>query len=231
MSNPAGFRFLKGLCLAMSMPFLAAIAFAQGSAPPPAPVPVPVPASPAASPAAPEAPKPAEPAKPAETAKEPAKPAEGGGGEIREIAARPVLRLKGQTTWENGFDNLRKAIAQLEAEAKRLNLARDGQPMTYFVDSDDLGFTYEAMLPIKDAPSAETKFEKDFDATTSPAGRAMVFTHQGAYDEIDTAYEALTAWLDDKNLVSTGKFLEDYEIIPEKSDDPAMKLKIIVFLK
>jgi len=227
MSNPAGFRFLKGLCLAMSMPVFAAIAVAQGS--PPAPAAPPAPASPA--PAVPEAPKPAEPAKPVETAKEPVKPAEAGGGEMREIAARPVLRLKGQTTWENGFDNLRQAIDQLEAEAKRLNLVRDGQPMTYFVDSDDLGFTYEAMLPLKDAPGADAKFGKDFDATTSPAGRAVVFTHQGAYDEIDTAYEALTAWLDDKNLVSTGKFLEEYDSIPEKSDDPAMKLKIIVFLK
>lgn len=215
MRNPAGFRFLKGAVFALMVPLAAATALAQGSAPPPAP----------AAPAVPEAPKPTEPT-------EPAKPAEtGGGGEMREFAARPALRLKGQTTWENGFDNLRKAIAQLEGETRRLNLVRDGQPMTYFVDSDDLGFTYEAMLPLKDAPPADTKFEKDFDAATSPAGRAVVFNHQGAYDEIDTAYEALTAWLDDKNLVSTGKFLEEYENIPEKSDDPAMKLKIIVFLK
>lgn len=227
MRGPARFRFVKSAGLALAMPLFASFVLAQGSAPPPAP-----PASPAApaSPA-PETPKPAEPAKPAETAKppEPAKPAEA--GEMREIASRPVLRLKGQTTWENGFDNLRKAIAQLEGEAKRLGLVRDGQPMTYFVDSDDLGFTYEAMLPIKEPPPADAKFEKDFDGAVSPAGRAIVFTHEGAYDEIDTAYEALTAWLDDKNLVSTGKFLEEYDALPEKSDDPAMKLKIIVFLK
>lgn len=242
MSDPAGLTFLKRAVFALAIPLLVASALAQGNAPPPSPT---APATPPASvtpaaPAAPEAPKPAEPSKPAEsskpadTAKEPAtetaKPTEGG-GEMREIAARSVLRIKGQTTWENGFDNLRKAIAQLEDEAKRLNLVRDGQPMTYFIDSDDLGFTYEALLPLKEAPPSDTKFGKDFDAATSPAGRAVVFTHQGAYDEIDTAYEALTAWLDDKNLVSTGKFLEEYENIPEKSDDPAMKLKIIVFLK
>jgi effector-binding domain-containing protein len=150
---------------------------------------------------------------------------------MREVAARPVLRIKGQSTWENGFETLRKVIGQLEGEAKRLNLVRAGQAMTYFVDSDDLGFTFEAMLPLAVPPPAEAKFEKDFDATTSPAGRAIIFTHEGSYDEVDTAYEALTAWLDDKNLVSTGKFLEEYENIPEKSDDPGLKLRIIVFLK
>lgn len=193
----------------------------------PAAPPVAVPA-PAAPPVITPAPAPvAEPAKPAE----PPKAAEAGGGEMREIAARPVLRVKGQSTWDEGFAALKKAIAQLDAEARRLNLPRDGNAMAYFTDSDDTGFTYEAMLPLGAAAPAGTAFGKDFDAAMSPGGRAVVFNHEGAYDEIDTAYEALTAWLDDKNLVSTGKFLEEYELVPEKSDETTMKLKIVVFLK
>lgn len=201
-----------------------------------APTPVPPPAVPAppaavsAPPAAATTPAPApvaEPAKPAE----PPKAAEAGGGEMREIAARPVLRVKGQSTWDEGFASLKKAIALLDAEAKRLNLPRDGNAMAHFIDSDDTGFTYEAMLPLGAAAPAGTAFGKDFDAAMSPGGRAVVFNHEGAYDEIDTAYEALTAWLDDKNLVSTGKFLEEYELVPEKSDETTMKLKIVVFLK
>lgn len=194
--------------------------------PAPAPPPV-VPAAPPVATPAPAAPPAAEPAKPAE----PPRAAEAGGGEMREIPARPVLRVKGQSTWDEGFAALRKAIAALDTEAKRLNLPRDGNAMAYFIDSDDTGFTYEAMLPLGAAAPAGTAFGKDFDAAMSPGGRAVVFTHEGAYDEIDTAYEALTAWLDDKNLVSTGKFLEEYEFVPEKSDETTMKLKIVVFLK
>lgn len=185
---------------------------------------VPVPAAPAP---APPATSPAEAAKPAE----PAKPAGDGGGEMRDVAARPVIRLKGQSTWDEGFASLKKAIGLLDAEAKRLNLPREGNPMAYFVDSDDIGFTFEAMLPLGAPAPAGTEFGKEFDAALSPGGRAVVFTHEGAYDEIDTAYEALTAWLDDKNLVSTGKFLEEYELVPEKSDETTLKLKIVVFLK
>lgn len=152
-------------------------------------------------------------------------------GEIRDIEARAVIRLRGQSTWDDGFSELKKAIAMLEAEGRRLALAPAGQPMAHFVDSDDLGFTYEAMLPLAAPAPPGTPFSQGFDGTNSPAGKAIIFPHEGAYDEIDTAYEAITAYLDAKNLVSTGTFLEEYAFIPEKSDDPGMKLKIVVFLR
>lgn len=201
------------------------VAFSQTPAPA-APPAAPAPASPPAPPAATPQPARPEAAKPAET-----KPAEASAGEIRDITARPVLRIRGQSTWDEGFVALKKSIALLEAEGKRLNLPREGNPVAYFVDSDDIGFTYEAMLPLAAAAPATTGFGAGFDAAQSPAGRAVIFPFEGAYEDIDTAYEAATAWLDDKSLVSTGKFLEEYEFIPEKADDTTMRLKIIVFLK
>lgn len=210
------------------------VAFSQ-TPPPVAPPATPAPASPPVPPAAtpPAAPQPARPeaAKPAETKSTETKSTEASAGEIRDITARPVLRIKGQSTWDEGFVALKKSIALLEAEAKRLNLPRVGHPVAYFVDSDDIGFTYEAMLPLAAAAPGSTGFGAGFDAAQSPAGRAVVFPFEGAYEDIDTAYEAATAWLDDKNLVSTGKFLEEYEFVPEKADETTMRLKIIVFLK
>jgi len=187
--------------------------------------------TPAPAAAAPATPSPA-PVLPSQDAAKPAEaPTDPSTGTIRDVAAKPVIRLKGKSTWDDGFDNLRKALDMLEAEAKRLNLAREGNPMAYFVDSDDNGFTFEAMVPLKEAAPAGTQFGKDMDATQSPAGRAVIFHHEGAYDDIDTAYEAFTVWLDDKNLVSTGKFLEEYVVWPGKSDETVMKIRISVFLR
>lgn len=192
---------------------------AQGAAPAAAaPVSPPVAAPSAAPPVA--QPAPAEAAKSVDSA-----------GKITEITARPVLRLKGKSTWDDGFDNLKKALATLDAEVKKLGLVTEGQPMAHFVDSDDNGFTFEALLPLKDAPAPGVTFSAGIDATQSPAGKVVMFQHEGAYDDIDSAYEAFTAWLDDKGLVSTGRFLEEYTFWPEKSDDTTMKLKITVFLK
>lgn len=148
-----------------------------------------------------------------------------------ELQAQPVLRLKGQSTWDEGFDELKKAIRQLDEDAKRLGLMPVGQPKAHFIDSDDLGFTYEAFLPLVVEPASGLAFSKGVESAHSPAGRAMIFTHEGPYEEIDAAYEAITAFLDEKGLTATGKFLEEYLALPEKSDDAGLKLNIYVFLK
>lgn len=219
MRDPVFPRFSPARTRALAALLVSAVTFAGPGLAQQPPAPPPATSPPAATPAPPpEAPKPAD-------------NTEASGGELRDVAPLPVVRFKGQSTWDEGFNALKKAIADLEAEAKRLNLPRAGNPMAYFVDSDDLGFTYEAMLPLASAPAAGTAFGAGFDHVMSPSGRAAIFSNEGAYDDIDTAYEALTAWLDDKKLVATGKFLEEYEFIPEKSEDTTMKLKIVVFLK
>ncbi|MCA0400830.1 MAG: GyrI-like domain-containing protein [Proteobacteria bacterium] len=168
---------------------------------------------------------------PAIEAPPPARTPENPFGEIREIEARPVLRVKGKSTWDDGFATMKKAFGVLEEEALRLGLQRAGNPHLHVIDTDDLGFTYEAMAPLAASPPEGTSFTREIEAVMSPAGRALVVPYEGAYDDIDSVYEALAAWLDDKNLVSTGKFLEEYEVVPEKSEDGAMRVKITVFLK
>lgn len=149
----------------------------------------------------------------------------------RDIAPKPVLRLRGQSTWDEGFASIRKAILALREEAGKLNLAGEGAPLAHFIDSDDLGFTFEAMLPLAALPTAPPTLPRGYDLAQSPAGRALVFPHEGAYDELDAAYEAITALLDEKGFAATGTFLEEYQNLPEKPDDPSLKLSIIVFLR
>lgn len=148
-----------------------------------------------------------------------------------ELQPQPMIRLRGQSTWDDGFDELKKALRSLDEDAKRLGLAPAGQPKAHFIDSDDLGFAYEAFLPLAAAPAAGLAFSKGIESGLSPAGRAMFFTHEGPYEEIDAAYEAITAFMEEKSLAYTGKFLEEYLVLPEKSDDPGMKLNIYVFLR
>lgn len=157
--------------------------------------------------------------------------ADASSGRLVELTAKPVIRLRGQSTWDDGFSELRKAIESLERDAKRLGLAPVGPPRAHFVDSDDLGFTFEAFMPLAADAASDLAFSPGIAPGQSPAGRAVLFTHEGPYDEIDAAYEAITAFLDEKGLNATGQFVEEYVVIPERSDDPAMKLQIFVFLR
>lgn len=194
----------------------ATVVLAQ-TTPSPAPAP-PTPAPPVLSPA-PAAPGMEKPSADAST------------GQLVDYAARPVLRLRASSTWDDGFAELKKAMLLLGEEARRLGLFTGAPPMTHFVASDDLGFTFEAMLPLAAPAAPGTQAKAGFELGQSPAGRAMIFTHEGAYDEIDAAYEAITAFLDEKGLTSTGTYVEEYLAFPDKSDDPGLKLNIVVFLK
>jgi effector-binding domain-containing protein len=182
---------------------------AQAPAQTPAPVPAPAPAAPGMD----------RPSADAST------------GQLVEYAARPVLRSRAASTWDDGFAEIKKAMLLLGEEARRLGLLTGTPPMVHFVTSDDLGFTFEAMLPLAGPAAPGTQARAGFELAQSPAGRAMIFTHEGPYDDIDAAYEAITAFLDEKGLTSTGTYLEEYLFWPEKSDDPALKLNIVVFLK
>ncbi|MBN8533616.1 MAG: GyrI-like domain-containing protein [Rhizobiales bacterium] len=184
-------------------------------APPPAPA-SPTPAPPIAAPTTPDINRPS---------------ADASTGREVELQPQPMIRLRGQSTWDDGFETLKKAIKTLEEDARRLGLAPVGQPKAHFISSDDLGFTFEAFLPLAAPPAPGLAFSQGVEAGVSPAGRAMYFTHEGPYEEIDAAYEAITAFMEEKSLAYTGKFLEEYLVLPEKSDDPGMKLNIYVFLR
>ena len=80
-------------------------------------------------------------------------------------------------------------------------------------------------------PAAEIKPQGGITPGKSLAGRAYVFKHVGAYDDIDSVYEAITAWLDEKGLTSKGAFLEEYLNEPEGSDDAKLELNIYVFVQ
>lgn len=212
-------RGLSGFGFACLMAWSAPAAFAQQAAPP-----LPSPTAPAPASPAPVSPVPVTPEPPRSAG-------DNSGGEMREIVPQPVLRLRSQGAWDDAHNAIRKALDRLGAEIQKQGLTRQGNPMAHFIDSDDLGFTFEAMVPLTALPEPGKSFAEGIEGAMSPGGRSVIFPYEGANDEIDNAYEALTAWLDDKGLVSTGRYLEEYEVLPEKGDDPGMRARIIIFLK
>ncbi|HRJ69151.1 MAG TPA: GyrI-like domain-containing protein [Beijerinckiaceae bacterium] len=170
------------------------------------------------------------PAQPAPT--EEAKPSgDASTAQEMRLEARNALVLKGESSWDDGYEKLLAAFKALRAEARRLGLATVGKPQTAFVHTDDQGFRFEAMMVLDKAPDASLKPQKTFAFSLTPAGRAFVFKHAGAYDDIDSTYEAITAWLDEKGLSAKGAFVEEYLTEPEGSDDTLLELNIYVFVE
>jgi len=145
------------------------------------------------------------------------------------MASHPALIMKGQAKWDDGYAALAKAFALLREQAKRLALTETGYPVTVFVETDDQGFKYEAELPVSTLPSqrpADLPADLRFGAT--PEGKAVRFVHRGAYDEIDSTYEAISAYVDVKGLEVKDTLIEEYISMGNDSSDLAIEVHIYV---
>ena len=227
--------FLSGfiMCLALLGASPCAAQQTPGSSAPAGPATPAAPVTPAEPPKAqPEIKAPVAAPVPAAPAEDMTKPsADASNAAELKLTAKPVLILRGQATWDEGYEALMKAFKTLRSEAGRLGVAHVGKPQTMFTDTNDQSFKYEAMLTLEKEPDAALKPQGGMSFGKSPEGRAFVFKHVGAYDDIDSVYEAITAWLDEKNLTAKGSFLEEYLNEPQGSDDALLELNIYVFVQ
>jgi effector-binding domain-containing protein len=146
-----------------------------------------------------------------------------------ELPIKPAIIVHGKAQWETAFEDLRGAFARGRAAATKAGLAVVGYPITVFVETNDSSFTYDALLPVASAPaSMPTDFPADTRLGTTPSGKAIRFAHLAAYDEIDGAYEQITAYLDAKDIVVKDAFIEEYLVFGETSASPATTINIFV---
>jgi effector-binding domain-containing protein len=218
-------------------------AFAQTAVPVTEPKAEPQAASPASP--APATPAPATPASPP-SATAPATPApdtetKGAPGvpgipddattQTLDIPSRPVALLRAKSDWDSGFKSIMKSIATVEAEIAKAGLKQGGKAIAVFTETNDNGFSYEAMVPLTGKPEGKTELSNDVKIGDSPAGKAIKFQHRGAYDDIDSTYDLITAYLDEKGLEAQNLFIEEYLTDTKNSDDQALEVDIYVFIK
>ncbi len=146
------------------------------------------------------------------------------------LVAKPVLALAGQASWDQGFEKLSASFRILRDEASRAGLAIAGRPLTLFVETDDNGFRFEAMLPVDRAADGVGRppLGNGVRAGQSPAGPSLRFVHHAPYDDIDSTYETITAYLEAKNIVAKDAFLEEYVSDLRDPADPNLEINVYV---
>ena len=148
-----------------------------------------------------------------------------------DIKPRPAVVFAGSATWDDGYKGIMDAVAKVQAGAAAAGLAPAGRPIAAFVDTDDNGFRFEAMLPIATAPEGKPALGSGLKIGSTPSGKALKFQHRGAYEDIDTTYEAITAYLDEKGIEAQNIFAEEYLNTPKSADDSDTQVDIYVFIK
>jgi effector-binding domain-containing protein len=65
----------------------------------------------------------------------------------------------------------------------------------------------------------------------APSGKALKFVHRGSYDAMDSTYEAITNFLDDKQLEAKDLFIEEYATDPVKTAPDKLVVNVFVPVK
>jgi effector-binding domain-containing protein len=151
--------------------------------------------------------------------------------EMLDIQSRPTAVFHGQAKWDEGFTSLMTAQSKIKEALDKAGLKPAGRPMTVFTQTDDTGFTYEAMLPLAEKPEGKDQLSDDVKLGSSPSGKAIKFQHRGAYDDIDSTYDLITAYLDEKGLEARNFFIEEYLTDMKAADDQNLAIDIYVFVK
>lgn len=144
------------------------------------------------------------------------------------LAAKPAAVTNGESTWDNGFNTLAGAVKLLTDELAKAGLKPAGHPLTRFIDTNDQNFRFEVLLPVDSVPEGKTELSSKVRFTKTPQGKALRFVHKAPYDEIDSTYEAITAYLDAKGIVVEDSFMEEYVTDLTNQADPELEINIFV---
>jgi len=152
-------------------------------------------------------------------------------GETVDLVSRPAALLEGKADRDDVYSAILGAIGKVRDEIAKAGLKSAGRPIAIFLEADDAGFTFRVAVPIESAPEGKTQLSDTIKLGQTPIGKAMRFEHRGAYDDIDGTYEAITAYLDEKNIDAEDLFVEEYLNDAKTSDDPNLQVDIYVMLK
>lgn len=146
-----------------------------------------------------------------------------------EVIARPAVALRASSSWDDGYDTLTKTFKRLADEMAKAGIKVTGKPISTFLETDDNGFRFEAQLPIEAAPQTRPSgLPAEITFGQTPSGKFIRFVHRSPYDDIDSTYEAVSAYLDSKGVEVKDTFTEEYVNQGANAGDPALELFIYV---
>jgi len=150
-------------------------------------------------------------------------------GEEVNLGERTIIYLAGSGLWDSAFETIQGALKTVYGAMQRLGIKGAGAPMTIYTATDDTGFQFQAAVPVAQAPSRPPG--GDVKVGKTPTGKSLKFVHRGSYDSMDTTYDAITNYLDEKQLDARDLFIEQYVKDPLTTPEDDLVIEIYVPLK
>ncbi len=150
-------------------------------------------------------------------------------GEEVTLPETTIVYVSGSGKWDTAFETIVDAFKTVNGYLRKQGIKPAGPPMTIYTSTDDTSFQFEAAVPVaeppKDAPTGDLTVGK------TQGGRAFKFVHRGSYDDMDTTYDAITNFLDEKQLDAKGSFIEQYVTDPVTTPQDNLVVEVFVPVK
>ena len=150
-------------------------------------------------------------------------------GEEVTMAEKTIVYFSGSGMWDSAFETIVDGFKTVNAFLEKQGLKPAGPPMTIYTATSDASFQFQAAVPVAEAP--KDKPQGDIAVGTSPAGKAYKFIHRGSYDAMDTTYDAITNFLDEKRIDAKDLFIERYLTDPVTTPEDQLVVEVYVPVK
>jgi len=147
-------------------------------------------------------------------------------GEVVALPERKMVYLKGAAHWDAAFETLVDAFKSVYGYLGKEGIRPAGPAFAIYTQTDDAGFEYQAAVPIAQEPKVAP--QGDIALGPAPSGKMLKFVHRGSYDSMDTTYEAITNYLDEKQLEAKDFFIEEYVTHPIKTPADQLIINVLV---
>ncbi len=147
-------------------------------------------------------------------------------GEEVNLPEQTIVFFAGSGQWDNAFETIVGGFKAVTAYLKKTGIKPTGPAMTIYTSTNDTSFQFRAAFAVAEAPKDKPTGDIAVDKTTP--GKAYKFVHRGSYDDMDTTYDAITNFLDEKQLDAKGLFIEQY--VTDPITTPQEKLVVEVFV-
>ena len=152
-----------------------------------------------------------------------------GFGEEVTLPGMPMVFIDGKVTWDKAWPTITDRFKTISGFIAKQKLAPGGAPIAIYLSVYDMGFKYQAAVPLAAAP-AKLPFGAVI-AGQSPVGKAIKFVHHGSYESMEMLYEAINNYLDGKGIAKQGLFYEEYVTDPLTTPEDKLVVNVYVMVK
>jgi effector-binding domain-containing protein len=149
-------------------------------------------------------------------------------GEEVMLTETTIVYLAASGLWDSAFETIVAGFKSVNEALEKQGIKANGPLMTIYTATDDTGFQFLAAAPVAQAPELPPG---DIKVGKSPTGKALKFVHRGSYDSMDTTYEAITNYLDEKRLDARDLFIEQFMKDPLTTPEDGLVIEVYVPLK